>query len=70
MIFGMRSKEYSSRVRRRLKLFSWPAWEEGGKDMLMSETGVKGDDELTDSEKELLDLIISHIIKQILPWLQ
>ena len=38
--------------------------------MLISETEVEQQDELTDSEKELLDLIISQIVKQILPWLQ
>lgn len=38
--------------------------------MVMNETVVEQQEELTDSERELLDLIISQIIKQILPWLQ
>jgi hypothetical protein len=41
-----------------------------GRVMMMSEADVEHQEELTDSEKELLDLIISHILNQILPWLQ
>ncbi len=31
---------------------------------------TEDDNELTESEKELLDLVISHILNQILPCLQ
>jgi hypothetical protein len=35
-----------------------------------NEERIQDDIELTESEKELLDLIISHILNQILPCLQ